>query len=499
MKEGSIAALFDVVLRSDFQAFVEAAFPVVYPNDKFVSGWHIQAICWQLHQVRAGATPRLVVNLPPRSLKSFIVSVAWPAFILGSEPSHRIICVSYTDDLAREHARLFRILIGSSFYRRLFPQMRASPLKNTEGMVATTRNGFRLATSIGGTLTGKGGHLIIIDDPIKAEGANSESDRQRVIDWYRSTLITRLDDPARSQIVVVQQRIHAFDLSGYLLEQGGWSHLALPAECRKDLSIPIGQDKWYQYRCGDLLHYDRLPGKVLEARFKELGSAQYSAQYLQDPVPPDGTIIKRAWLRYYEPRVVPRFIEIIQSWDVAAKTGAGNDWSVCVTLGIARDGYYVIDVARFKIEFPDLVRATGRLADTHRPACLLIEDASNGTSLIQHLRAESRLSVVEFKPRQDKESRVNGVSALFEAGKVRLLKDAAWVPDFERELLEFPNSRNDDQVDALTQALIWARDKAERYVVPVMAVSILKAEEDRFSRDEDFGPLDYDEDQVWPS
>jgi predicted phage terminase large subunit-like protein len=492
----SVPALFDIVLRSDFESFVQKAFSVVHPDRKVAWSWHIRAICWHLYLVRSGQMPRLIINLPPRSLKSFIVSVAWPAFLLGLDPSLRIVCVSYTDDLARDHARLFRILIESQIYRRLFPKMRISPRKNTEGMVATTRGGFRLATSIGGTLTGKGGDLIIIDDPMKAEDVNSKVERERVIDWYKSTLASRLNDAVNGQIVVVMQRIHSFDLSGYLLEQDDWTSLALPAEARRDFDVAIGRNRWHRYSEGDLLHGARLPGAILEARCRELGSAQYSAQYLQDPVPPDGTIIKRAWFRYYEPRIQPVVIEIIQSWDVAAKIAEGNDYSVCVTVGIARDGYYIMDVKRFKAEFPVLQRTAEAMAEQYRPNRILIEDSSNGTALLQNLTFGTRLNVIGIKPKQDKEARANGVAAAFEAGRVKFKKDAEWLLEFERELLEFPNSRHDDQVDALTQGLIWAQENTERLPGLIPAILMPRDEADLFIRDADCDGVDDDEDHL---
>ncbi len=492
MTERPIGVLFDVVLRSDFQAFVEKAFSVVFPNDRFVSGWHIEAVCWHLSLAQQGDLTRLIINLPPRSLKSFIVSVAWPAYLLGLDPTFRVICVSYSDDLARDHARLFRALVGTKLYKRLFPRTRISPSKNTESMVATTANGFRLATSIGGTLTGKGGHLIIIDDPIKAEGANSESDRQRNIDWYSSTLVSRLDDPVTGKIIVVQQRVHAFDLSGYLLEQGGWTHLSLPAEARRDIQVPIGDGQTHLFKEGDLLDGARLPGRVLEARSKDLGSAQYSAQYLQEPVPPDGTVIKRSWLSTYDARSTQSFSKVIQSWDVAAKPGPANDWSVCLTLGIARDGYYVVDVARMKVEFPGLAKAASELAQRYKPSLILIEDSSNGTALYQDLNARSRLPVSLIKARLDKESRVNSVSGLFEAGKVRLLSTAAWHADLKRELLEFPGGRHDDQVDALSQALAWARDNDDHLVAFAHPILMPRPPEDCFLADDDISPFGAD-------
>ena len=486
----------DKAMRREFQLFVERAFQELFPNDKYSRGWYVQAICWHLHLVNSGEMLRLIINLPPRTLKSFIVSVAWPAFLLGRDPTLRIICVSYSDDLAREHARLFRLLISSDFFRRLFPLMRVSPDKNTESMVATTANGFRLATSIGGTLTGKGGNLVIIDDPMKAGAVNSAIERQRVIDWFTSTLITRLDDPARSQIVVVMQRIHAFDLSGYLLEKGGWAHLTLAAECRLDQSVPIGLGKHHVFKDGDLLDNVRLPLEVLIERYGDLGEPQFNAQYLQDPVPPDGNIIKREYFRYYDFKegMFPGY-QIIQSWDVAAKTGEGNDYSVCITMAIGKDGFYVIDVTRVKREFTQLVPLVQELYDKYRPRQILIEDSSNGTALLSHLKDTTHLPVLGITPKLDKVTRVLEASASFAAGRVKFAKDAAWLTALENEHLEFPNGKHDDQVDALVQGINWAREHYSQYFSLIVGpVNILKDEADRFFRDEDFGSLNDPED-----
>ena len=441
MNNLSVRRAFDSALRRDFQLFVEQSFVTLFPNDQYTRGWYIQAICWHLTKAMSDAPPRLIINLPPRTLKSFIVSVAWPAFLLGRNPTLRIICVSYSDDLSREHARLFRLLVNSDFYGRLFPQMRISPDKNTESMVATTANGYRLATSIGGTLTGKGGNLVIIDDPMKAGAVNSELERQRVVEWFQSTLITRLDDPAKSQIVVVMQRIHAFDLSGYLLEKGGWAHLSLGAECRSDQSVPIGPDKYHAFKEGDLLDGVRLPLKVLEELYRNLGEPQFNAQYLQDPVPPDGNIIKRENFRYYD------FVEgmfpgqIVQSWDVAAKTGVGNDYSVCVTMAILKDGFCVIDVTRVKREFAQLVPLVQELFEKYRPRQILIEDSSNGTALLSHLRDTTPLPVLGIVSKTDKITRLVEASPSFASGRVKFAKGAAWLTSLENEILEFPNGK----------------------------------------------------------
>lgn len=488
-------ALLQKIQRMDFQAFVEGAFLALHPNKTYSRAWYVDAICWHLHRVRAGSMPRLIVNLPPRMLKSFIVSIAWPAFLLGHNPELGIICISYSDDLAKDLARQFRALMESDYYRRLFPKMRV--VQDSENQVTTAEHGYRLATSINGTLTGKGGDLIIIDDPLKAGAVNSESERKRVIDWYTSTLTTRLDDPAHSQIVLVMQRIHALDLSGYLLEGDDWTHLSLPGERRdEDQSVEIGEGVFHRFREGDLLDYDRLPGTVLEARSRELGTAQYHAQYLQNPVPPGGNIIKRDWLCYYDPGSPPYFYQVIQSWDIAAKIGLTNDWSVCVTLGVARDGYYVIDVTCLKREFPGLLQAAKELAQRYRPARVLIEESSNGIALLQCMIKETRYPCLGIKPTQDKEARLNGVSGFFECGRVKFSKGASWLEEMERELLDFPNGKHDDRVDSLVQALAYARDNIDDYsLFAVISPEILKDERQMFSYVDDFRPRD--DDREW--
>src|SRR5262249_46300526 len=170
---------------------------------------------------------RLVLNQPPRTLKSFIVSVAFPAWLLGRDPSLKIICASYSEDLAYKFSRDCRALMDSAFYKRVF-RTRLNPKKATEGEFETTQRGYRLATSVGGTLTGRGGSIMIIDDPSKADDANSVVALQGAIDWFRNTARNRLDDPARGLVIVTMQRLHVDDLSGILIESG-WKKLVFPA------------------------------------------------------------------------------------------------------------------------------------------------------------------------------------------------------------------------------------------------------------------------------
>ncbi|TMJ36786.1 MAG: hypothetical protein E6G86_18165, partial [Alphaproteobacteria bacterium] len=230
--------LVGAMLRSDFYSFIRATFPIVSPSSAFAPNWHIEAIAFALMRVLRGEIKRLIITVPPRSLKSICASVAFPAFVLGHDPTRRIICVSYAEALARKHANDCRALMRSTLYHRLFPNTRISNAKDTELEFATTRGGNRLATSIGGTLTGRGGNLIVIDDPLKPQDAYSEAARENTKQWYSNTLLSRLDDKTKDAIIVVMQRLHLDDLVGHLLEQKGWTHLNLPAIAESEFRIP---------------------------------------------------------------------------------------------------------------------------------------------------------------------------------------------------------------------------------------------------------------------
>ena len=206
------ATALDMACRTDFVTFIGKCFYTVAPKTFFHSNWHIEVMAYHAELVRLGKLRRLIVNVPPRSLKSIVYSVALPAFILGHDPTKRVIVVSYGTELSTKHAIDFRAVINSSWYRRVFPGTRISKAKNTEFEVMTTAGGYRLATSIDGTLTGRGGDIIIIDDPLKPADALSEPKRERVNQWYFNTLLSRLDDKQAGAVIVVMQRLHMDDL-----------------------------------------------------------------------------------------------------------------------------------------------------------------------------------------------------------------------------------------------------------------------------------------------
>jgi hypothetical protein len=314
--------------------------------------WHIEAIAFALTRVLKGETKRLIITVPPRSLKSICTSVAFPAFVLGHDPTRRIICVSYAEGLARKHANDCRAIMRSSRYNRLFPETRISLAKDTELEFATTRGGNRLSTSVGGTLTGRGGNLIIIDDPLKPQEAYSEAARESTKQWYSNTLLSRLDDKTNDAIIVVMQRLHPDDLVGHLLEQEGWTHLHLPAIAETQHRIPIGQGRVQLRRPGDLLHPERESRAVLDEFKRSMGSLNFAAQYQQQPVAEGGNLIKWDWFRFYqEPPAGQAGDRIIVSWDTAMSRKELSSYSACVVLQVKGETVYVLEVVRERLEY----------------------------------------------------------------------------------------------------------------------------------------------------
>jgi predicted phage terminase large subunit-like protein len=455
MANASEARVLRALLRTNFPAFVRKVFATLESGQAFVPNWHLEAIAYQLERVLRGEIKRLIINMPPRSLKSVTSSVAFPAFVLGHNPTRRIIYVSYSGDLARKHANDFRAVLEAPWYQTLFGSTRIGQ-KDSETEIELTARGFRLATSVGGTLTGRGGDLIIIDDPLKPDDAHSETKRNAANEWFKNTLLSRLDDKRTGAIIIVMQRVHMDDLTGFVTSQSDeWEVLSLPAIAEVDEVIPISDTEIHRRRVGDALSPEREPISVLENLKVQLGSDAFSAQYQQMPVPPGGAMIKRDWIkRYVElPLQCERYPLILQSWDTASRGGPENDFSVCTTWFISRDRrWYLIDVWRKRVDYPELRAAVRTLASRHAANRVLVEDAGAGTSLVQELLGEVD-GILAVKPDRDKISRMAAVSAKFESGLVFFPERAPWLADFEAELFAFPGSRHDDQCDSVSQAL----------------------------------------------
>jgi predicted phage terminase large subunit-like protein len=449
------ARVLRALLRSDLRAFLQMSFAALSPGQTYIRDWHLDAIANRLERVRRGEIRRLIINMPPRSLKSIAASVAFPAFVLGWDPSERIICVSYSGDLAKKHSNDFRALIESPWYQALFPGTRIGLFKNSETEIELNARGFRLATSVGGTLTGRGGNIIIIDDPLKPEDALSETKRTAANLWYANTLLSRLDDKRKGAIVIVMQRLHLDDLTGFVLQQSDdWEVLSLPAIAEFDQDIPTWAGEIHHRRAGEALS-QREPLEVLERMKREIGSDAFSAQFQQSPAPPGGAMIKRAWARWYTD-LPPEYerIYVMQSWDTASKGGPENDFSVCTTWIVAnKKRWYLIDIWRGRVDYPGLKAKVEALAKRWKATRVLVEDAGAGTSLVQEMRGRIA-GIIGVRPQGDKVSRMAVASSKIEAGQVFLPQRADWLADLEAELFAFPGGRHDDQCDSISQALM---------------------------------------------
>ena len=468
--------LVNAALRTDFPAFIEKAFRTVKPGEPYLPNWHVEAIAAQLDRVRTGEVKRLLINQPPRSLKSITTSVAYPAWLLGLDPTKSIIVVSYSNDFAQTLHSQFRSVVDSDRYRELFPETVWE--KDTGAEAVTTLGGGRLATSIGGTLTGRGADIIIVDDPLKADEAMSEAARRKVIDFFTGTLLSRLDDKEKGAIVVVMQRLHEDDLAGHLITQGGWQHLNLPAIALRDEPILIGHGRTHLRRTGDLLHPERESRPVLDELKAAMGSPKFSAQYQQEPTPAEGNLVKRVWLRTYDQ--IPDVGGYFLSWDIAGTTGNTNDYSVCTIWKVHKGNHYLVDVWRGRLEYPDLRKMVAVLAQRYRPATVLIEEAGLGLNLVQDLQRDTPPGMqrpIGIKPERSKLDRMMAQSAKFESGSVYLPKEAAWLADFQTELLGFPHTRHDDQVDSVAQFLSWHSSRSPFADIPPTGPIVIRGDD----------------------
>jgi predicted phage terminase large subunit-like protein len=465
--------LANAIYRTDFGAFTYRAFEAINPGQRLIPNWHIDVICYHLQlMVNGEARKRLVINLPPRTLKSFIVSVALPAWLLGRAPGARIICASYSDELAAKFSRDCRALLETPFYKSAFPRTRLNPKKASEGEFETTKRGSRLATSVGGTLTGRGGGVLIIDDPIKANDADSEVARRGAIDWFSNTAMSRLDDPATTLVCIAMQRLHVDDLAGILIERG-WPKLVLPAIATEGGDYVTGPDEVYHRPVEELLQPNRDSLEAIEELKREIGSRVFAAQYQQMPTPPDGNMIKAAWLRRYN--VVPdrkNFQRVVLSCDPAGKDGTDNDYTAITVIGLQQQAIHLLEVRRGHWKVMQMREQIIALSQRWGVDLVIIEDTASGMGLIQLLQEQTRLSVVGRHPVADKATRMSRQQGRFEAGRILLPNEASWLADFENELLAFPSGRYDDQVDALLLFLDWFAEN-ERYLQPVITCPVV--------------------------
>ncbi|ESR23777.1 phage terminase large subunit [Lutibaculum baratangense] len=454
------ARLLRALLRQDLSVFVEKAFRTLEPGTPYRHNWHIDHLCWQLQRVERGEIRRLIINVPPRSMKSITVAVGFTAWLMGRDPAKRMICVSYADDLARKLSIDCRTLIDSPWYRELFPRLQlASRPRNME--LVTTQYGYRFAAGMQGSILGRGADLIVIDDPIKATDALSLAERRRVNEAYDNTLYTRLNDKTMGAIVIIMQRLHEDDLVGHVMEKDDWEVVSIPAIETEDKVYRLSDDPddFYLRRAGEVLQEEREPLDILEGIRRAQGSLLFSSQYQQAPVPPEGNVIRREWLRSYD--TAPTSFDFrIASWDTASTLSDDADYSVGTVWGAKGLDFYLLDRIRGRFEAPDLRRRINEIHHRWQLDQTIIEDADIGRAIGQDLRRSRDCRPVLVRPRLDKEARFLAQSARFESGQVHVPKDAPWLAEWLNELLAFPNGRHDDQVDSTSQALDYLSRRA---------------------------------------
>ena len=434
--------------RTDLLTFTQTMFRARKGAD-FKYNWHQSVICTALEKIVTGDIKRLIINVPPRSGKTELAVVNFIAWCMGNFPDSEFIHATYSKRLATANAYGARAIMLHEKYTEIFPDVSLSGDSKAKDEFRTSDGGLVYATGAEGSITGIGagkmrdyfGGAIIIDDPHKAGEANSDTMRQNVLDWFTTTMESRKNSPD-TPIIVIMQRLHEDDLSGYLLGGGNgeeWEHILIPALDENDETFWKGQFKTED------LH-----------RIRSTNSYVFSGQMMQTPSPVGGGIFKTDWWGRYEQE--PHFDYRVMFADTALKTGQENDYSVFQCWGVSKNNIYLIDQVRGKWESPQLLKVAKDFWNKHRVIPngtlrqLKIEDKASGTGLIQQLKQEG-YPVRDIQRNRDKVTRAYDAAPMIEAGRVYLPANNPWIGAFIQECEMFPNGKHDDQVDPMMDAV----------------------------------------------
>jgi predicted phage terminase large subunit-like protein len=448
--------------ENSLSEFIRQAWHVLEPSTPYVTGWCIDAICEHYEAITKGQILRLLVNVPPGTMKSLITNVFWPAWEWGPKRLHHLkyLSASHKQDLAMRDNIKMRRLVMSEWYRQRYPHVVLCKDQNAKLKFENTAYGFKEAMAMG-SLTGSRGDRVGIDDPLSVDDANSKTILESREITFTETIPTRLINPVSSVIAVIMQRLNERDTSGIILARKfGYVHLMLPMEfeLHRRCSTSIGFVDPRKEE-GELLFPERFPKEVVERDKLTLGSHATAGQMQQRPAPREGAIIKIAWLanRFVLLRdgnrniITKHYKEIFQSWDTAFKEGEENDYSVCLTFGVDEQGYKLLHRYKAKIDFPKLEQMCIELANLFSPNQILIEDKASGQSLIQAVKRRTLKPVKAVKIDRDKIARLHAVSGYIEAGRLWLPIGEPWVDEYVENLTGFPSAAHDDEVDATTQ------------------------------------------------
>lgn len=469
------------VCRSDLTAFIEKTFKTVNPGVPFLPNWHVQCIAYHLELCRNRDIKRMIINIPPRYLKSLSCTVAFPAWLLGHDPKTKIMAASYSKDLSIKHSVDCRFMIESEWYRECFPDTQIVNDNNQKSKYITTQRGQRFATSVGATATGEGGNFLIVDDPHSAEEAQSKVIREGQNNWFDQTFSTRLDNKERDVIIVIMQRLHQNDLTGHLLSNGDWYHLDIPAIFDKTRYYDLSAKVKHVTQPKELLHPERENEITLAKARRTMGEYAFAGQYLQRPAPAGGGIFKKKWFRLWPAKSpLPYFEYIVQSWDTAFTEDTSNDPTAFTVWGVFSQGAgkgkaaMLIDCWSEIMSYPELRKRARkeyeqRYGDSEengkRADIVLIENKGSGIILIQDL-IRAGVPVRKYNPgKVDKTQRAHSVTYLPENGLIFLPesdkfpgKTYAWAEEFVNQLIVFDKGDHDDYVDSAVQAWQLLRD-----------------------------------------
>lgn len=443
--------------------FVKFAWRIIEPETPLIWNWHLDAVC---DHVQAFLEKRLdkrnlIINVPPGSMKSTIISVMSPAWMWLHNPSWRGLFFSGNESVGLRDSMKCRDIIESEWYQQTFqPTWKFEKDQNAKGHYRNTASGFRKAQSAGSRVTGDRADDIFCDDPLDAAEAFSKPARDSIITWWTQAASNRLNDLRTGGRCIIMQRLHEEDLTGYVLkyEPDDWERLIIRQE------YELNSDKtslgWSDPRTveGSLFFPERFPNDVIAIEKRRLGSYGYAGQHQQRPSASEGGLFKRADWSYYKP-LPPKELgitQIIQGWDTAFKTGEENDYSACITIGVSQNRYYILDLWKQKVEYPELKRTVVNQFEKWKPSLVLIEDKASGQSLIQELRRDTRIAIHPYKVDRDKIARANSVTPIHEAKLCYLPENTPWVSDFIESLSAFPTAPHDDDVDAFVMTLNYA-------------------------------------------
>ena len=451
--------------RRSLADFTEASWPTIEPGVAYKDNWHIQAISEHLQAVVEGKIKRLIINVPPRHMKSISVAVCLPAWTWTKQPDKKFLYASYASSLSIRDSVKCRRLIDSDWYKAHFGNMfELTSDQNAKQRFENNKTGSRISTSVGGSLTGEGGDIICLDDVHNMVEAESATVREGVLEWWDQAMQTRLNDPKTGAFIIIMQRVHEKDLTGHILAnqlEGEWDHLCLPARYEIGHPTPISSSLGFtdpRTQEGELLWPDRIDEDTLSTLERSLGTYAAAGQLQQRPMPKGGGILKAEWWVPWENADLPDVEYVLQSWDTAFSTKEKSSYSARTTWGVFKHKgmtcAIVLEMWYDRVSYPELRKIAQDAYYDYEPDAVLIEKKASGQSLLQDLRIAG-IPVIEYSPDRDKEARAHASSALLEDGRIYYPSDKKWCKDLIDICASFPATDNDDIVDTCTQA--WLR------------------------------------------